>query len=291
MEKQESRRQWLKRKLLSRYRLVILNEESFEEQLYFRLTRLNVIIITTFLFSLFFGGTIALVAYTQIREYIPGYASTKMKKQANENALRLDSLIIAYEQSNKQLGAIRNVLTGNLSMDELKESGITPDSQTNVIRTIPKRSKQDSLLRNLVEQEDKYSVVANSTSKVDFVLYPPAQGSVSQAFDPVNKHYAVDIVLNENAPVKAVAAGTVIFSEYTADTGYVIILEHAYGLLSAYKHNANLSKTQGETVEAGEVIATAGNTGEYSTGYHLHFELWSDGFPMDPQNFIDFSQN
>ena len=291
MEKQESRRQWLKRKLLSRYRLVILNEESFEEQLYFRLTRLNVIIITTFLFSLFFSGTIALVAYTSIREYIPGYASTKMKKQANENALRLDSLIIAYEQSNKQLGAIRNVLTGNLSIDELKGSGITPDSQTNVIRTIPKRSKQDSLLRNLVEQEDKYSIVANSTSKVDFVLYPPAQGSISQAFDPVNKHYAVDIVLNENAPVKAVAAGTVIFSEYTADTGFVIILEHSYGLLSAYKHNANLSKSQGETVEAGEVIATAGNTGEYSTGYHLHFELWSDGFPMNPENFIDFSQN
>ena len=291
MEKQESRRQWLKRKLLSRYRLVILNEESFEEQLYFRLTRLNVIIITTFLFTLFFSGTIALVAYTPIKEYIPGYASTKMKKQANENALRLDSLIIAYEQSNKQLGAIRNVLTGNLNVDELKDPAITPDSQTNVIRTIPKRSKQDSLLRNLVEQEDKYSVVANSTSKVDFVLYPPAQGSISQAFDPVNKHYAVDIVLNENAPVKAVAAGTVIFSEYTADTGYVIILEHAYGLLSAYKHNANLSKTQGETVEAGEVIATAGNTGEYSTGYHLHFELWSDGFPMNPENFIDFSQN
>lgn len=291
MEKQESRRQWLKRKLLSRYRLVILNEESFEEQLYFRLTRLNVIIITTFLFSLFFSGTIALVAYTPIREYIPGYASTKMKKQANENALRLDSLIIAYQQSNKQLGAIRNVLTGNLSVDELKESGITPDSQTSIIRTIPKRSKQDSLLRNLVEQEDKYSIVANGTSKVDFVLYPPAQGSISQAFDPVNKHYAVDIVLNENAPVKAVAAGTVIFSEYTADTGYVIILEHSYGLLSAYKHNANLSKSQGETVEAGEVIATAGNTGEYSTGYHLHFELWSDGFPMNPENFIDFSQN
>ena len=145
MEKQESRRQWLKRKLLSRYRLVILNEESFEEQLYFRLTRLNVIIITTFLFSLFFGGTIALVAYTQIREYIPGYASTKMKKQANENALRLDSLIIAYEQSNKQLGAIRNVLTGNLSMDELKDSGITPDS-TNKCNSNDSKKKQARLL-------------------------------------------------------------------------------------------------------------------------------------------------
>lgn len=291
MEKPESRKKWLKRKLLSRYRLVILNEESFEEQLYFRLTRLNVIIITTFIFSLLFSGTIALVAYTPIKEYIPGYASTKMRKQAIENALRLDSLLVAHQQSNRQLGAIRNVLTGKVQLDELEESLINPDSQNTGGLIISKRSKQDSLLRSLVEQEDKYSVVANSTSKVDFVLYPPALGNISQPYDPVNKHYAVDIVLNENSPIKAVAEGTVIFSEYTAETGYVIILEHSYGLLSVYKHNADLSKTQGETVEAGEVIATAGNTGEFSTGYHLHFELWSDGFPMDPQNFIDFSQN
>ena len=291
MKKETSRSKRIKKKLLSRYRLVILNEQTFEEQLYFRLTRLNVIIICTFLFALLFTGTIALVSYTPIKEIIPGYASTKMRKQAAENAFRLDSLLDAYRQSNQQLSAIRKVLIGEVDIAEIKEYAINLDTQNIVNLSNLKRSKQDSLLRSLVEQEDKYSVALTSGSKVDFVLYPPAIGNLSQAYDPVDKHYAVDVVLNENAPVKAVAEGTVIFSEWTADTGYVIIIEHPYGLLSAYKHNASLSKFQGETVAAGEVIATAGNTGKYSTGYHLHFELWSDGFPMNPENFIDFSQN
>lgn len=291
MKKETSRSKRIKKKLLSRYRLVILNEQTFEEQLYFRLTRLNVIIICTFLFALLFTGTIALVSYTPIKEFIPGYASTKMRKQAAENAFRLDSLLNAYRQSNQQLSAIRKVLTGEVDIAEIKEYAINLDTQNIVNPSVLKRSKQDSLLRSLVEQEDKYSVALTSGSKVDFVLFPPATGNLSQVYDPVNKHYAVDIVLNENAPIKAVAEGTVIFSEWTADTGYVIIIEHPYGLLSAYKHNASLSKSQGETVAAGEVIATAGNTGEYSTGYHLHFELWSDGFPMNPENFIDFSEN
>jgi len=291
MKKETSRSKRIKKKLLSRYRLVILNEQTFEEQLYFRLTRLNVIIICTFLFALLFTGTIALVSYTPIKEIIPGYASTKMRKQAAENAFRLDSLLDAYRQSNQQLSTIRKVLIGEVDIAEIKEYAINLDTQNIVNLSNLKRSKQDSLLRSLVEQEDKYSVALTSGSKVDFVLYPPAIGNLSQAYDPVDKHYAVDIVLNENAPIKAVAEGTVIFSEWTADTGYVIIIEHPYGLLSAYKHNASLSKFQGETVAAGEVIATAGNTGKYSTGYHLHFELWSDGFPMNPENFIDFSQN
>lgn len=291
MKKETSRSKRIKKKLLSRYRLVILNEQTFEEQLYFRLTRLNVIITCTFLFALLFTGTIALVSYTPIKEIIPGYASTKMRKQAAENAFRLDSLLDAYRQSNQQLSAIRKVLIGEVDIAEIKEYAINLDTQNIVNLSNLKRSKQDSLLRSLVEQEDKYSVALTSGSKVDFVLYPPAIGNLSQAYDPVDKHYAVDIVLNENAPIKAVAEGTVIFSEWTADTGYVIIIEHPYGLLSAYKHNASLSKFQGETVAAGEVIATAGNTGKYSTGYHLHFELWSDGFPMNPENFIDFSQN
>lgn len=291
MKKEISRSKRIKKKLLSRYRLVILNEETFEEQLYFRLTRLNVIIISTFVFTLLFSGTIALVSYTPIKEYIPGYASTKMRKQAAENAFRLDSLLNAYRQSNLQLRAIRKVLTGEVDLEELKEKNISLDTQNSLNRVVSKRSKQDSLLRNLVEQEDKYSVTLTTNSKVDFVLYPPATGSLSQVYDPINKHFAVDVVLNENAPIKAVAEGTVIFSEWTADTGHVIIIEHPYGLLSAYKHNAALSKSQGDIVAAGEVIATAGNTGEFSTGYHLHFELWSDGFPMNPENFIDFSEN
>ena len=114
------------------------------------------------------------------------------------------------------------------------------------------------------------------------------KGTVSEGYNPEEKHYAVDIVTAKDAPVKATADGTVIFAEWTAETGYVIILEHKNGLISVYKHNASLAKEQGELVKAGEVIATAGNTGELSTGPHLHFEIWSEGYPIDPANFIDF---
>lgn len=288
MEKKISKSQRIKKKLLSRYRLVILNEETFEEQLYFRLSRLNVIIALTFFVGLLFTGTVALVAFTPIKEVIPGYAATKMRKQAAQNAYRLDSLLLAYQQSELQLNYIKRAITGKIPVKELAEKSFSLDSLATLNKPLSKRSKEDSLLRTLVENEDKYAVVGSAQTKVDFVLFPPANGNVSQAFDPSLKHYAVDIVLNENDPIKSAADGTVIFAEWTAETGYVIIIEHAYGLLTAYKHNASLTKGQGDSVKAGEVIATAGNTGELTTGYHLHFELWSDGFPMDPQNFIEF---
>ena len=182
------------------------------------------------------------------------------------------------------------MLVGDLKFDELEERKIDLDTVLKRSKEIVPTSRQDSLLRAIVDQEDKYNIQSISNSKVDFVLFPPAKGDLSQEYDPTNKHFAVDIVLKENAPIKSVAEGTVIFSEWTASTGHVIIIEHPYGLISAYKHNASLSKEQGDFVSAGEVIATAGNTGELTTGWHLHFELWSDGYPMDPENFIDFSK-
>ncbi len=289
MENKPKKKKWLKKKLLSRYRLVVLNENTFEEQLYFRLSRLNVIIITTLVFSLFFVGTLFLVAYTSIKEYMPGYASTTMRKQSAENTIRLDSLMNAYAQSEQYMASMKKVLQGDISYDEFEIERARIDSQRSPKIEIPKRGKEDSLLRLIVENEDRFNVIENQNNNVDFVLFPPAKGSLSQTYDPQNNHYAVDVVLNENDPIKAVAEGTVIFSEWTADTGFVIIVEHPFGLLSVYKHNSALNKSQGERVVAGEVIATAGNTGELSTGWHLHFELWNDGFAMNPQNFIDFS--
>ena len=130
----------------------------------------------------------------------------------------------------------------------------------------------------------------SATSKVNFVLFPPVNGTISESYNAKEKHFGIDVVVAKNTPVKATSDGTVIFSEWTAETGYVIIIEHSYGLISIYKHNASLTKSQGELVKSGEVIATAGNTGELTTGPHLHFELWSDGYPINPTNFIDFKQ-
>jgi murein DD-endopeptidase MepM/ murein hydrolase activator NlpD len=290
MRKEPKKRGKLKQKLLNKYRLVVLNEETYEEQLYFRLTRLNVMIISILLISIFVTGTVLLIASTPLKEFMPGYSSTAMRAQAAENAIKLDSLNRAYDQSIRYLNSIQQVLVGDLKFDELNESPITLDSFSKRPKAIVSTSIDDSLLRAMVDQEDKYNFQGGSKSKINFVLFPPAQGDLSQTYDPTNKHYAVDIVLKENAPIKAVADGTVIFSEWTAGTGHVIIIEHPFGLISAYKHNASLSKQQGDYVVAGEVIASAGNTGELSTGWHLHFELWSDGYPMNPESFIDFSK-
>ena len=290
MGKESKKRGKLKQKLLNKYRLVVLNEETYEEQLYFRLTRLNVMIISILLISVFVTGTVLLIASTPLKEFMPGYSSTAMRAQAAENAIKLDSLNRAYDQSIRYLNSIQQVLVGDLKFDELNESPITLDSFSKRPKAIVSTSIDDSLLRAMVDQEDKYNFQGGSKSKINFVLFPPAQGDLSQTYDPTNKHYAVDIVLKENAPIKAVADGTVIFSEWTAGTGHVIIIEHPFGLISAYKHNASLSKQQGDYVVAGEVIASAGNTGELSTGWHLHFELWSDGYPMNPESFIDFSK-
>ena len=290
MGKEPKKRGKLKQKLLNKYRLVVLNEETYEEQLYFRLTRLNVMIISILLISIFVTGTVLLIASTPLKEFMPGYSSTAMRAQAAENAIKLDSLNRAYDQSIRYLNSIQQVLVGDLKFDELNESPITLDSFSKRPKAIVSTSIDDSLLRAMVDQEDKYNFQGGSKSKINFVLFPPAQGDLSQTYDPTNKHYAVDIVLKENAPIKAVADGTVIFSEWTAGTGHVIIIEHPFGLISAYKHNASLSKQQGDYVVAGEVIASAGNTGELSTGWHLHFELWSDGYPMNPESFIDCSK-
>jgi murein DD-endopeptidase MepM/ murein hydrolase activator NlpD len=290
MRKEPKKRGKLKQKLLNKYRLVVLNEETYEEQLYFRLTRLNVMIISILLISIFVTGTVLLIASTPLKEFMPGYSSTAMRAQAAENAIKLDSLNRAYDQSIRYLNSIQQVLVGDLKFDELNESPITLDSFSKRPKAIVSTSIDDSLLRAMVDQEDKYNFQGGSKSKINFVLFPPAQGDLSQTYDPTNKHYAVDIVLKENAPIKAVADGTVIFSEWTAGTGHVIIIEHPFGLISAYKHNASLSKQQGDYVVAGEVIASAGNTGELSTGWHLHFELWSDGYPMNPESFINFSK-
>ena len=149
-------------------------------------------------------------------------------------------------------------------------------------------SKEYKKLREEVEREDKYNVFEKAQTKVDLVLFPPAKGHITDKYSPKNKHFAVDVALAKNTPIKSVANGTVIFADWTPSTGYVMIIRHGDGIISVYKHASSLTKSQGDVVRSGEAIALAGSTGEESTGIHLHFELWKDGFPIDPTNFIDF---
>ena len=149
-------------------------------------------------------------------------------------------------------------------------------------------SSADSLLRAEVAQDDKYNLSSSAGQTTPFVLFPPVTGTISQAFDSSLAHYAVDVVVPRNTPVKAAGEGNVIFAGWTIETGYVVIIDHPFNIISVYKHNESLNVLQGEAVEPGQVIAVAGNTGTMTTGPHLHFELWSDGYALNPEEFIDF---
>jgi len=288
MEKREKRGKKIKRKLLHKYRLVVLNEETFEERFSFKLNRLNVFVFSMLFALVLISATTLLIAFTPLREYIPGYSSTVLKKKATELAYRTDSLQQKLLANEQYLASIRKVLTGDVSAEQLNKDSIFEAVQQEINEALFLPSREDSLLREKVRQEDKYNPLLEDPA-IDFVLFPPASGTITEDYNPENRHYAVDIVTPKNSPVKAVADGVVIFAEWTVETGYVIIIKHPYDLISVYKHNASLTKQQGDLIESGEVIATSGNTGEYTTGPHLHFELWSEGYPINPRNFIDFN--
>ena len=276
------------KKLLHKYRLVILNEDTFEERFAIKLTRLNVFVVVSLSTIFLVIATIILIAFTPLREYIPGYSSTALKKQASELDEKTDSLQKVIALNEKYFESIKRVLTGDVETVDFNKDSIIEAAQLEVDERSLDPSREDSLLREKVDQEDKYSLFESATAKVNFVLFPPVNGTISEGYNPKTKHFAVDVVVAEDTPVKATADGTVILSEWTTQTGYVIIIEHSGGLISAYKHNASLTKEQGDLVKAGEVIAISGNTGELTTGPHLHFELWSNGYPIDPTTFIDF---
>ncbi|WP_046755318.1 M23 family metallopeptidase [Kordia jejudonensis] len=288
MAKDKPKKQRLKKKLLHKYRLVILNEDTFEERVSFKLTRLNVFVLSGFLIILLIVLTTFLIAFTSLREYIPGYSSTELKTQAIELNEKIDSLQKVRIRDSVYLASIRNVLTGEIKSENINKDSLYDAFKIDTEDVDLTPSKQDSLLREEVAEEDKYNLFETATSKVNYVLFPPVKGEISQEYNPEEKHFAIDIVAPKNTPVKATADGTVIFSEWTVATGYVLIIEHPNNLISVYKHNATLTKRQGDLVTAGEVIATIGNTGELTTGPHLHFELWSEGYSVNPTSYIDF---
>ncbi|MFD0964624.1 murein hydrolase activator EnvC family protein [Pseudofulvibacter geojedonensis] len=274
----------LKQKLLDKYRLVILNDNTFEEKISFNLTRLNVFVFFGFSAIVLIGLTALLIAFTPLREYIPGYSSTQLKKDAKSLAEKADSLEMALKIQKRQLNSIRKVLVGDVF--PTKEEEQVDSTSGKKFESLP-TSVSDSLLREEVAREDKYNLFEKDEAN-NFVLFPPVKGSITEPYNAKEKHYAVDIVVAEGTPIKSVADGTIIFSEWTAETGYVIIVEHANNLLSVYKHNQSLNKSQGDLVKSGEVIAFSGSGGSLSTGPHLHFELWSNGYALNPTQFIAF---
>ncbi|TJY34779.1 M23 family metallopeptidase [Pontimicrobium aquaticum] len=288
MSNKKNKQKKLAKKLLHKYRLVILNEDTFEERFAIKLTRLNVFVMMSLSAIILITLTTVLIAFTPLREYIPGYSSTALKKEATSLNFKTDSLQQVIKMNEQYFESIKRVLKGDVATIEFNKDSIIKAAEQEAIEYNLNPSREDSLLREKVNKEDKYNLFESATSKVNFVLFPPVTGTISEGYNAEEKHYAVDIVVAKGTPVKAADDGTVVLAEWTTQTGYVVIIDHGNGLISAYKHNASLTKEQGDLVKAGEVIAISGDAGELTTGPHLHFELWTDGYPIDPTTFIDF---
>ena len=281
------KRQIIKKKLFTKNRLVILNEDTFEEIFSLKLNLMNVFVGLTTLSIFLIAITTYIIAFTPLREYIPGYASTQLKREATANAIKSDSLRKALEVNNAYLASIKKVLTGDFDPAKLSRDSIQAPQQDNH-EAVMKPSKADKKLRDEVALEDKYNVFEKAKPRVSLVLFAPVKGHITEQYSSKDKHFAVDIALAKDTPIKSVAGGTVILADWTPTNGNVIIIRHNDGILSVYKHAATLTKEQGDVVKSGEVIALAGSSGTQSTGVHLHFELWKDGYPINPTQFIDF---
>ncbi len=277
----------LKDKLTHKYRFVVLNEDTFEERFSFKLNRLNAFVLGG-LFSIFLISlTTMIIALTPLKEYIQGYSSTELKKDATNLVYKVDSLQNAIYVNNLYIENIQQILKGEIKRVTFDRDSVFTQLQIEKIDFAP--SAVDSVFRKQIEQEDRFNVFEQAKKDDNIVFASPIKGVISDDYNAKEKHFAIDIAVDKDSPVKAVADGTVIFAGFTANTGYVILLEHSQGFISVYKHNSSIYKTQGELVKIGEVIANAGSTGVLSTGPHLHFELWENGYPVNPTNYISFN--
>jgi murein DD-endopeptidase MepM/ murein hydrolase activator NlpD len=285
----DRKRVWL-RKLKDRYRLLLINDSNFEERFSMRLNRLNVLLLGVGAFALYGAFVTAVIVLTPLKRYIPGYSDQETKRNAYRSLLMADSLEVKLRQRDIYIENLRLILSGEVKADSanlfapLAEKPGLADLQP---------SEADSLLRSRIAREEAYSLnegraVADRRELAGIYFFPPLRGIVTSTFDRRQDHFGIDIVTEADAAVKACLAGTVTLASWTTDAGHVLHVQHANDLVSIYKHNSILLKKVGDKVKAGEAMAIVGDSGELTTGPHLHFELWLNGEPVDPQAYMVF---
>lgn len=281
-------------KYKQKYRFVVLNEDTLQEKSSFRLTRLNVLFLISLIVVVLMGVFYLAIAYTPLKEYIPGYADFNTRELVTEHILKTDSVERVIDKELRYNENIINILKGDVaqygkeSYQKSVDTEIKQKPPTQIVK-----SKEDSILRKEVEEVEPYNLFYQESKAIETKLkalnfFPPAKGVITAKFDPSIGHYAVDIATTPGAGIKSTLDGKVIFANWNVNTGYVIIIQHQNNLISVYKHNSVLLKKVGNFVRAGEVIAIVGNTGELSSGPHIHIELWYDGKPLNPEEYIIF---
>lgn len=277
--------------LTSKYQLVIRNEENFAEKTSMGFTYSKVILFSVLGFTLVFLLSLFLSKTILAKWFDPRHAQMEMNRQLLELKDKLDSLEIEVERKDMFIFNFQRVLSGDTT--DFKDPKQYFNAEN---KPLPKASEMqlapaDSLFRKQFESSDLSMITLASLKYRELqetFFFSPISGFLSDHFDVQKGHFGVDVVAKTNEPVKNAADGTVIFASWTQDSGYVIMVQHRGNLISVYKHNAELLKKVGTFVYAGEIIAIVGNSGEMTDGPHLHFELWYNGNPLNPEEFVTF---
>lgn len=280
-----------KRNWRDKYRFSVYNDKTFEEVWHIRMTRYNGFLLVSFILMVIIGLTAVTISFTNLRELIPGYPDGNTVRNIRMNAILLDSLEHQIDLRDQYFRNLNAIISGHEPIDRVAGQ----DTMVNYENITFNRSEDDSLLRLQVEEEEQYNLTLSSAyidetgSLANIHFYPPVRGLVSGVYDRRTKHFGTDVVTSPKAIVSATLDGTVIFTGWTMETGYVISIQHTGNLISVYKHNSTLLKEVGDNVVAGEGISVVGGSGEiYTSGPHLHFEIWYKGEALDPQNYILF---
>ncbi len=276
------------KRLKHKYRLIIFNDHSYEEVVSVKLTKLNLISLLGSSVIFIVAVVSLIIAFTPVRELIPGYPTSDVRRQIIMNALLLDSLENEIRMREQYYASINDILSGREP-----RSYDTPDTAIRYEGLDFSRSEYDELLRSQIERAGSINmdraergILLDDIPPMHFV--PPLRGLIISRFDSELGHYGIDLVTEPNEPVNAIMDGTIIFANWTQETGYVIQIQHQNNFISLYKHNAELLREIGDVVRAGDPIAIVGDSGELTTGPHLHFELWHSGVPLNPEDYIDF---
>lgn len=283
-----------KESLATTYRLVIINDDSFEEVNTTKLTLANLYTIASSIFVALAFIVFLLIIFTPLKQFIPGYGDFDAQQKAIELEQKIEELEHEVASYEAWATGIRNIMVGNV--DTTGETGqlempISVEDRALNVDKVP----EDNDLRVALDEEINgpaptvVNLGSQSKPLEQMFFTPPVSGTMTLSFSPDERHYGVDIAAPKNTPVKSVMSGFVISSDWTLETGNTICIQHGDNLVSFYKHNSVLLKKVGEVVTAGEAIAIIGNTGDHSTGPHLHFELWHHGKPINPWDYVNFN--
>lgn len=272
-----------------KYKISVINENTLEEVAWIRISKLNGLSVFLLVMLFLFMVASLIVAFTPLRNYLPGYMDVSVRSQIVGNAMATDSLEDLLVKQQMYIANIKDILKGDVKADTVHSI----DSITHLrADSLMSRTKREEEFRLQYEKEEKYNITNVSMARTDLgglIFFSPVSGSVIRKFSPGTGHYGVDIAVAASQNVQAVLGGTVIFSGYTADEGYAIIIQHGMDSMSAYKHCGTVLKKVGEQVSAGEVIALTVSAGKKSqSDQWLHFELWHKGKAVNPENFISF---